>query len=102
MVSSNLNASPSGPRVKSSVQPTRSNASVPLGASTTPSTEMYSVTTILPMVLSFRVALRSLCTYDRRRGARSSVGAPGAPAFLDELVELAVGRTEVDVAVAVV
>jgi GntR family transcriptional regulator/MocR family aminotransferase len=52
MVSSTLNFSPSGPREKSSVQPTRSNGSVPLGASTTPSTEMYSVTTILPTCLS--------------------------------------------------
>src|SRR5262249_31441245 len=51
IVSSNLYASPSGPREKSSIQPTRSNASVPLGASTTPSTDTYSVTTILPMVV---------------------------------------------------
>src|SRR5215471_2395761 len=59
MVSSTLNSSPSGPREKSSAQPTRSNGSVPLGASTTPSTEMYSVTTILPTrfsLLSWQVA----------------------------------------------
>src|SRR5919198_6263018 len=80
MVSSTLKVSPSGPREKSSVQPTRSNASVPLGASTTPSTEMYSVTTILPMgrspfgrlARSSRFLSRS-ANYDRRRGARSSV-----------------------------
>ena len=43
-------------------------ASVPLGASTTPSTEMYSVTTILPMAVSpFR---RSAL----RRASRSSRG----------------------------
>jgi hypothetical protein len=49
IVSSTLNWSPSGPRLKGSVHPTRSKGSVPLGASTTPSTEMYSVTTILPI-----------------------------------------------------
>src|ERR671922_2509157 len=49
IVSSTLNWFPSEPREKSSVQPTRSNCSMPLGASTTPSTEMYSVTTSLPM-----------------------------------------------------
>src|SRR5690348_9328909 len=49
IVYSTLNASPAGPREKSSVQPTRSNASVPLGASTTPSTEMYSVMTSRPI-----------------------------------------------------
>src|SRR5919108_2225213 len=49
IVSSTLNWFPSGPREKSSVQPTRSNCSAPLGASTTPSTEMYSVTTSLPI-----------------------------------------------------
>jgi hypothetical protein len=74
IVSSNLNASPSGPREKSSVQPTRSNVSVPLGASTTPSTEMYSVMTILPMpgLLSAVV-----CHYDCSGAARSSVDAQG-------------------------
>src|SRR4029453_587817 len=54
IASSSLNLSPSGPREKASVQPTRSNFSVPLGASTTPSTEMYSVTTILPIGFSLR------------------------------------------------
>jgi len=49
IVSSTLNWSPSGPREKPSAQPTRSNGSAPLGASTTPSTEIYSVTTSLPM-----------------------------------------------------
>jgi hypothetical protein len=51
MVSSSLNLSPSGPRPNASVQPTRSKLSDPLGASTTPSTEMYSVTTILPILV---------------------------------------------------
>ena len=40
---------PGSERNQTSVQPTRPKLSVPLGASTTPSTEMYSVTTILPI-----------------------------------------------------
>jgi hypothetical protein len=51
IVSSSLNVSPSGPRLKASVQPTRSKLSSPLGASTTPSMDMYSVTTILPIFI---------------------------------------------------
>src|SRR6266516_3561639 len=58
IVSSTLNWFPSEPREKSSVQPTRSNPSVPLGASTTPSTEMYSVTTSLPMWIPLSVELK--------------------------------------------
>src|SRR4051812_27566522 len=80
MVSSNLNASPSGPRVKSSVQPTRSNGSVPLGASTMPSTEMYSVTTILPMValLSSVGALAAPCVCQLRLASRRSLIGRGS------------------------
>src|SRR3954452_3746456 len=49
--SSILNRSPSGPRLNESIQPTRSKLSLPLGASITPSIEMYSVTTMRPMLL---------------------------------------------------
>ena len=65
IVSSTLKASPSGPREKSSVQPTRSKSSVPLGASTTPSTEMYSVTTILPIRSPFST-YSALTSQERR------------------------------------
>src|SRR5688572_17812121 len=79
IVSSTLNSSPCGPRRKSSIQPTRSKSSVPLGASTTPSTEMYSVTTILPIGSSstrsvstmFHQVLRPPgCRLDLRRQVR--------------------------------
>src|SRR4029453_11952344 len=79
IVSSSLNLSPSGPREKASVQPTRSNCSVPLGASTTPSTEMYSVTTILPIRCPLRAPLMRLGDAGDQAGLPGADGRPRAP-----------------------
>ena len=49
-----LQLSPSGPREKSSVQPTRSTGSVPLGASTTPSTRCARLRQSFPSRISLR------------------------------------------------
>src|SRR3989440_6346019 len=50
MVSSTLNLLPSSPRSNSKLQPPYLKSSAPPGSSTTPSREMNSVTTILPIL----------------------------------------------------
>src|SRR3954468_22338911 len=54
IVSSSLNLSPSSPRLISKLQPPYLKSSAPPGSSMTPSSDTNSVTTILPILCSFR------------------------------------------------
>src|SRR5688572_33468883 len=56
--SSSLNLSPSSPRENSKLQPRYLKSSAPPGSSTTPSREMNSVTTILPIRHLFSRSVR--------------------------------------------
>src|SRR5918999_4532300 len=92
MVSSSLNWLPSSPREISKLQPLYLKSSAPPGSSTTPSSEMNSVTTILPIssFLSgrspiYRLLYPSVCLsnvhlgYIDRRPAQRDLRGPGAP-----------------------